>query len=149
MKRAASVLLAWTALGFLLSAGVHLATSVGVFWVLGDLMVPLHLGVFVAQLPVILLFNKMTKGHPRKDHWKIALRGCPLWMQRANRLLFTYCLLRMVVFLVLNINHPKPHGAINAQQLAFFSSGWLAFYAMQFSVFYSFLHLQNDVSPQV
>ena len=144
MRRIVPVFLVLAAVGFALSLGVHLATSLGVLWILGDLLGPLHVGVFIVGAPAMMLSNRLTKGHPRKDYWNIALRGCPRWMRRGASIIFGYCWLRMIAFFVLTINQPKPHGAITAAQLAFFSSGWLAFYSIEFVTLYSFWRLNEN-----
>ncbi len=149
MRRIVPIFLVLASIGFALSLGVHLVTSVGVLWIVGDFLGPLHVGVFIVGAPAMILSNRLTKGHPRKDYWNIALRGCPRWMRRGASIIFGYCWLRMIVFLFLSVNQPKPHGAITAGQLAFFSSGWLAFYAMEFVTLYSFGRIQEDNSRHV
>src|SRR5947208_3102873 len=87
--RAVMIGLAWivlrpcralAALGLMMSAAAHVAS----LWGKGlpmPLFVTLHVGIFVVWLPTVFLANWMARGVKRRDFWKVAWVGCPLWLR--------------------------------------------------------------------
>jgi hypothetical protein len=81
MKTLLYPLVALSAVGLALSLISHIAALLGANGPLGDKAWILHIGIFVVWLPAILVMNRLTREVPRKDIWKVALRGCPEWMR--------------------------------------------------------------------
>src|SRR5262249_55521870 len=70
-------LMAYAAVGLVLSLVVHLLSFMGTQAGGMGLFVAPPVGIFRLGLPVVLLANKMSGGARRKDLWKAALSGCP------------------------------------------------------------------------
>src|SRR6185369_854875 len=85
-------------IGFALSVAAHALAIAGQVPPGGDLVMGLHMGIFVVWLPTVLVMVRVTKGANRKDAWKIALSGAPSWMRYALYGLFGYAILNFVLF---------------------------------------------------
>ncbi len=88
------------ALGFTLSLAAHIASISGKTIPSVLPVMDLHIGIFVVWLPAVWVVGRMTGSANRKDLWKIALSGCPLWMRRAVYGLFVYTALNFVLFMM-------------------------------------------------
>jgi len=124
-------------LGLLLSLTVHLAALFGVA-LFGESAFALHVGMLAVGLPAGIATHRVTRDVARKDFWKVALSGCPLWMRRLSGGLVAYAILNFAYFaLTLPSHGPKHSGAPDAAILRMFSGHWMAFYAGAVSIFYS------------
>jgi hypothetical protein len=72
------------ALGFSLGLTVHIASISGKATQGALPVMDLHIGIFVVWFPAVLVVSSMTGSPNRKDLWKIALSGYPLWMRRGH-----------------------------------------------------------------
>src|SRR5689334_20856625 len=130
--------LAWL---FMILAGVGLALSVYVHAAaLLDLPLPdysmgLHVGIFVVWLPAILVASSTTKGTPRKDFWKVALRGCPGWMRYALYAVAAYAFISFAAFAYQGNSYPN-NNVPPSLVVRGFSGHWLAFYGAAFAILY-------------
>ena len=78
-------LMAYAALGLLLSLVVHVLSFAGIQAGGTGLFFALHVGIFPLWLPVMLLANKMSRGARRKDFWKAALSARASLSSRCRR----------------------------------------------------------------
>lgn len=120
------------ALGFALSAAVHVASLMGI-------VVPyafcLHVGVFVVWLPAVLSARRGPG--PSRGYYavKAAFAGCPPWMLVAAGFLFVYAL---VNFFISDV--PRGASSLSAsppRALRAFSGHWMMFYGVGFAMLYS------------
>lgn len=127
------------ALGFFLSLIAHIASMFGKAVPSALPVMDLHIGIFVVWFPAVLVVSRMTGSANRKDLWKIALSGCPLWMRRAVYGLFGYTALNFVLFM-LRTRTQHDAGEASPSVVWGFSGHWLLFYGIAFAVFYSAIH---------
>jgi len=73
----------------------------------------LHVGIFPLWLPVVLIAQEMTKNSPRKDFWKIAMSGCPVWMKYMASGFFGYAIVNFLLFMF------TPTGSINGHEISY------------------------------
>lgn len=142
MKRAFGFLMVLAGCGLALSVVVHGLAFAGVSPWGGRLFWALHAGVFVVWAPAMIAFRQMNRGVPRKDFWKVALAGCPVWMRRACHVLFCYAIVNFVVCLVVaSLDESEPRrdggGEVEPDAMRLFSGHWMVFYAAAFAVLYS------------
>jgi len=76
--------------GFVAVLSVHVAALAGSTSAFTHLLKFLFPGIFIVWLPTVLVMNRLTRDFKQKDIWKAALRGCPLWMQRAQYFVVGY-----------------------------------------------------------
>ena len=134
--------MALAACGLALSIGAHCMVLAGVPIPGGKLVWGLHVGIFVVWIPTVLTSMRTTRYANRKDFWKIALAGCPLWMRRGFYVLFGYGILNFVVFMATTANQPKQQriGDTPPSVVRGFSGHWMIFYGAAFAVLYSRIH---------
>lgn len=130
------------ACGLALSITAHCMALAGVPIPGGRLVWGLHIGIFAVWLPTVLASMKMTRHASRKDVWKIALAGCPVWMRRAGYVLFGYAILNFIVFMATTASQPKQQqsGDTPPSIVRGFSGHWMIFYGAAFAVLYSRIH---------
>ena len=121
-------LMAYAALGLLLSLVVHVLSFVGIQAGGTGLFFALHVGIFPLWLPVMLLANKMSGG-ARRNFWKAALSGCPVWMKYMTYGFFIYALVNFALFVVMMPTGKQNGGAPPASVWHGFSGHWMAFYS--------------------
>lgn len=124
------------ALGFFLSLVAHIVSMLGKVVPSALHVMYLHIGIFIVWLPAVLVVGKMTGSANRKDLWKIALSGCPLWMRRAVYALFGYTALNFAFFMM-RTDTQRDAGEASPSVVWGFSGHWLLFYGIAFAVFYS------------
>lgn len=127
------------ACGLALSVTAHCMAIAGVAIPGGELVWGLHIGVFVVWLPAALISIQMTNYANRKDFWKIALLGCPVWMRRSLYVLFVYTFLNFIIFMATSTGQSKQetNGAPPAVTVRGFSGHWMIFYGAAFAILYS------------
>lgn len=135
--------LALAALGFGVSLLVNVLAWLNIAPPFGNAAFVLHLGVFVVAVPLLLMAQQGSPTGERKDFWKVALRGCPLWLRRSVPVIFVYDVVNFL-FLVLNAR-PKSYPVTSTPPIVFrgFSGHWMAFYCLAFAVFYSWSQTNN------
>jgi len=127
------------AVGFVLSLTAHIASMSGKSIPSAMHVMSLHVGIFIVWLPAVLVVTKMTGSANRRDLWKIALSGCPIWMRRTVYALFGYTALNFLLFLMRTDNQRSGEEA-SPSVVWGFSGHWLLFYGIAFAVFYSAIH---------
>jgi hypothetical protein len=134
MKRVLYSLSAVAAVGLVMTFIAHAAIVAGIEvpWVRGQgFLVGSVIAVFI---PSILIGTWLTRHYPRKEGWKAALRGCPIWMRYLLNGLFAYAFLN---FLLVMIDAPEqPHGW-NSETIRFMTGHLLAFYGWSAAALYS------------
>ena len=130
------------ACGLALSIAAHCMALAGVPIPGGKLVWGLHIGIFVVWIPTVLTSMQTTRYANRKDFWKVALAGCPVWMRRASYVLFGYAILNFIVFFATTANQPKQKqtGDAPSSVIRGFSGHWMVFYGAAFAVLYSRIH---------
>ena len=124
--------------GLALSIGAHLIALAGVAIPGGKLVWALHIGIFVVWIPTVLVSMQMTRYANRKDFWKVALAGCPLWMRRAGYVLFGYAILNFILFIATTASQPEQlSGDAPPSVVRGFSGHWMIFYGTAFATLYS------------
>ncbi len=81
------LLLAAALLGFVASVTVHVLSLTGVLPPTGEYTWGLHIGIFVVWIPAVMLMQQLLpdkKNFNQKDVWKVALRGCPPWVEKPS-----------------------------------------------------------------
>jgi hypothetical protein len=128
--------------GLALSIAAHCMALAGVPIPGGRLVWGLHIGIFVVWIPTVLTSMQTTRYANRKDFWKVALAGCPLWMRRAGYILFGYAILNFIVFMATTANQSKQQqiGDAPPSVVRGFSGHWMIFYGAAFAVLYSRIH---------
>jgi hypothetical protein len=123
-------LMVYAACGLALSLTVHVLSFFGIQFGGNALFMGLHVGIFPLWIPVVLIAAKMVNGAQRKDFWKIALSGCPVWMRYMTYGFFVYAIGNFIIFVVFLAPTGKQSGA--AVPIAVwhgFSGHWMAFYS--------------------
>jgi hypothetical protein len=130
------------ACGLALSIVAHCMALAGVPIPGGKLVWGLHLGIFVVWIPTVITSMQTTRYANRKDFWKVALAGCPLWMRRGFYVLFGYGILNFLVFMATTANQPKQQqtGDAPPSVVRGFAGHWMIFYGAAFAVLYSRIH---------
>jgi len=138
------MLLLLSTAGFVLSVLAHVFALFGLMPPGGDLVMSLHIGVFVVWIPAVLLSTRVTKNANRNDFWKIMFSGCPLWMRYTFYGLFGYAILNFLLFIATDGAQHQGSNAVSVETVRGFSGHWMVFYGAAFSMFYSILK-----SPQL
>ncbi|MDQ6628573.1 MAG: zinc ribbon domain-containing protein [Pseudomonadota bacterium] len=128
------------AVGLLLSICAHLAALFGLPLPGRNAVFGLHVGIFVVWLPAVIVATRTTRAANRKDFWRTALSGCPVWMRRGLYMLFAYAILNFVIFMVGGTHGGQSGGAPMASEVRGFSGHWMMFYAAAFAILYSAVH---------
>ncbi len=126
------------ACGLALSIGAHCMALAGIPIPGGKLVWALHIGIFVVWIPAVLTSMQTRRYVNRKDFWKVALAGCPVWMRRSFYVLFGYAILNFIVFFATTASRPKQQiGDAPPSVVRGFSGHWMVFYGAAFAVLYS------------
>ncbi len=128
------------ACGFILSVAAHFMALTGIAIPSGGLVWGLHIGIFVVWIPTVLVGNRVTRYSNRKDFWKTALIGCPVWMRRTLYVVFGYAIFNFILFILSTTSHPKPTGTAPPSVIRGFSGHWMVFYGAAFATLYSVIH---------
>jgi hypothetical protein len=129
------LLIVYAATGLILSLSVHLLSYTGIQFGGDALFFGLHVGIFPLWLPVVLIAQEMTNNAPRKDFWKIAMSGCPVWMKYMTSGFFGYAIVNFLLFMV--FEQTRSHGGEAFPTASFwrgFSGHWMAFYSAGMAV---------------
>jgi hypothetical protein len=129
-----------SAIGLALSVVAHLTALAGVELPGGQLVWSLHMGIFVVWVPTVLVSIRTTRYANKRDFWKVALSGCPVWMKRAFYAFFAYGILNFILFAVTTGSGPLPAGDAAPSVVRGFSGHWMIFYAAAFAILYSSIH---------
>lgn len=127
-------------IGLALSIVAHLAGLAGIELPGGRLVWALHAGIFVVWIPTVLVSMRTTRCANRKDFWKVALSGCPVWMRRAIYVLFGYGILNFFLFMQATGAGHTPTGDAPPSVIRGFSGHWMVFYSAAFAILYSAIH---------
>jgi hypothetical protein len=129
-----------SAIGLALSVVAHLMALASFELPGGQLIWSVHMGIFVVWIPTVLVSMRTTQYSNRKDFWKVALSGCPVWMRRAFYAFFAYGIVNFILFAV-NIGSGRhPAGNAAPSVIRGFSGHWMIFYAAAFATLYSSIH---------
>ncbi len=127
------LLIVYAATGLILSLAVHLLSYTGIQFGGDALFFGLHVGIFPLWLPVVLIAQEMTKNSPRKDFWKIAMSGCPVWMKHMASGFFGYAIVNFLLFMFTPTGS-HGGGTFPPAVLRGFSGHWMAFYSAGLAV---------------
>lgn len=127
-------------LGLALSIAAHIMALSGAEIPGGQLILALHVGIFVVWIPTVLISIRTTRYVNRHDFWKVALSGCPVWMRKTLYMLFAYAIFNFILIVPTTTNVLPSLGNATSAQLRGFSGHWMVFYAAAFAVLYSALH---------
>lgn len=134
--------MALAACGLALSLAVHGIALAGITIPGGKLVWGLHIGIFVVWIPTVISSMQTARYATRKDGWKAAFAGCPVWMRRAGYVLFGYAIINFIVFSATGASQPrqKMAGDSPPSVIRGFSGHWMIFYGAAFAVLYSRIH---------
>lgn len=118
--------------GFVASLVAHGAGFFGVARPLGLDPWPLHYGVFVVAVPVLLVMWRLRQYFPPEQVGQAAMRGCPPWMKTTLRVLIGYAFLSFAAFLLFESGTRGMAGELRG-----FSGHWLLAYFSAFAILYS------------
>jgi hypothetical protein len=126
------------AVGLALSVAAHCMSLAGIAIPGGGLVWALHVGIFIVWIPAVLVSLRSSRQMNRKDFWKTALAGCPVWMRRSFYGLFIYAIINFAIFMATTVNQPKPQmGPAPPSVIRGFSGHWMVFYGAAFVLLYS------------
>lgn len=127
------VFLVLAALGFLCTLVIYLGAFAHLERLDQILMRPLIPGLFIVWFATVLVMTRMTRFGNRRDVWKIALSGCPIWLRRTLYGVIGFGMLNFVYFVVFRKQETVP--------AALFMGGhFMMFYGVAFCVMYSAIH---------
>jgi hypothetical protein len=138
-------------IGLALSLVAHGAAILGLQQPLGNAAWGLHIGIFVVWLPAVVVLCWTTRDFKRKDLWKAALRGCPVWMRWTTYGFFAYAILNFGLFAASAPPGGKLGQGADTPPVVFrgFSGHWMAFYSMAAGILYSAMVIsRNDPARQ-
>jgi len=121
------------ALGFALSAAVHVASLMGVQT---PYAFALHVGIFVVWFPAVLFVRRKAGTSRGLDALKVAFANCPPWMLVAIGFLFVYTLVNFFI----SPDPPRENGSllgVSPAGVRKFSGHWMLFYGAGFAILYS------------
>jgi hypothetical protein len=130
--------------GFLLSVSAHVLSLFGQMPPGGQLVMTLHVGIFVVWIPTVLLGARVTKNSSRKNFWKIMLSGCPTGMRYVLYGLFGYAFVNFILFVGSTSSGHQPSEGLDPGIVRGFSGHWMVFYWAAFSTLCSVIR-----SPQL
>ncbi len=133
MSLIAKLLSCLALLGFLASLAAHVAGYAGIAQPFGISPQPLGPGIFIVWAPTVPAFMYLSSGCSRKDSWKAALRGCPVWMSRLLYGVFGYGFLNFFAFMF-----SVGGEGTEAAEIRLLSGHCMVFYFAAFAVMYSF-----------
>ena len=137
MKTLAAPLIGIAALGLVLSVFVHLSALLQFRNPLGKAAWALHVGIFVVGFPAVLVAQRLTNEAKQKDWWRVALRGCPRWMQYMTYAFFVYAILNFGLFVLTGKAAKEDESIV----LRGFSGHWMVFYSGIMAILYSFMRV--------
>ncbi len=91
----------------------------------------LAIGVFVVWVPTVFVAKALTKDFKRKDFWKAAFRGCPLWLKIIAYICFGYAFFNFIYMIIAG----PDEDAISTARLI--SGHILPFYSVALATLYS------------
>ncbi|MBB5039370.1 hypothetical protein [Prosthecobacter dejongeii] len=97
----------------------------------------LHGGVFIVFIPAVIVGNRVAKGIPRKDVWKVMLADSPAWVRQV---FWSVCIYAVLNFVTSIFNHPTGIDSpsnVDVATVRDFSSHWMVFYLAAFVILYS------------
>lgn len=133
MPKIAFPFLLLAGIGFTAMLIIHITALFGATYLFEHSLKILVPGLFVVWLPTVLISGRLSRDFKQKDFWRVALRGCPGWMTKAQWALFGYS---WVGFFAL----PFIYGGgieLPANKARSMSAVLLAFYSIAMSVLYS------------
>ena len=101
IKAVLLLLMAYAAVGLVLSLVVHLLSFVGLQPGGVRLSDILNTAIFPLWAAVMLISYKISRGTHGKDFWKVVWSGCPPWMKYMTYGFFTYSIANIVLTFVL------------------------------------------------
>lgn len=123
--------------GFSVSVTSHFLAITGMVEVFPSSVMLLHGGVFIVFLPAVIVGNRVAKGIPRKDVWKVMLADSPAWLRRVFWSVFIYAILNFITFIfTARTGKGSPLG-VDAAMVRGFSGHWMVFYLAAFVILYS------------
>jgi hypothetical protein len=122
-------LMAYAGTGLVLSLAAHLLAYTGQQPGGNALFFALHVGIFPLWIPVVLIAQKITRGAPRKDFWRIAASGCPAWMKQMTYIFFGYAIVNFLLFILSAPSSSRGAGPPPPAVWRGFSGHWMAFYS--------------------
>ena len=125
-----------SALGLFLSCYAHVIALLGMQPAWGESAWFLHIGIFVVWLPVVLFSQRVMRGVPQKDFWKVMFAGCPDWMRAVQKIVLTYAVANFLYFMFVSSSTNSADDT-DPSVIRGFSGHWLIFYGAAFSTFYS------------
>ena len=138
--------LAFSAIGLVLSLIAHITALLGIDLSLGNSVFALHIGIFVVWFPAVFLAIRMGRGKSKSawgfgtTSWKQILSGCPSWMLYLLYGLFAYVFLNFFLFMGHTAHGPSQGDSPSSPQVILgFSGHWLIFYYAAFVIAYSAL----------
>ncbi len=131
------------AIGFVISAGLHVGTLLG-FRLTGSPRVwLLHAGVLVAWIPVVLLVQRESRGGKleARSMEQLIFRGCPAPMRWIASAFFLYAILNFALISWLPILGAPATLPATVRELRAFSGFWMGAYALAFAALSGRLNL--------
>jgi hypothetical protein len=122
--------------GLMAMLSIHVAALAGSTALFSHFGRLIFLGIFVVFLPAIVVMNRLTREFKQKDFWRAALRGCPVWMQRALYFIFGYAFLG--AFVLPRLYGGATNTVLNSARKM--SAIGLTFYYIATCVLYSAVH---------
>jgi hypothetical protein len=124
--------IAYAAVGLVLSLFVHLLSFKGVALGGNTLVMGLHIGIFPLLFLVISLGKRrdgLRWGQSGEMHWKHLLVGCPAWMKYMTYGFFAYATVNTAIFFIGTAFGPKPLHMPGAPPAAVWHGCWMTFYS--------------------
>ena len=123
--------------GFVASVVAHVASIAGIELPGGRNWFVLHAGIFAVWIPAILVMNRFRGRVSKKDIWKTAFAGSPVWMLTALKVIFGYSFVSFFLFVVNAPSHSKQSPVSLPAEIRAFSGHWMIFYSVAFATLYS------------
>lgn len=123
--------MAYAAIGLVVSLFVHLMSFEGVRLGGNALFLGLHAGIFPLWFVVIAVLMRRFGTSLRTGVWKFILAGCPPWMRWMTMGFFAYAIVNFAIFFVTASHMPKTTGSSlpPVEVWRGFSGHWMAFYS--------------------
>jgi hypothetical protein len=136
-------LMAYAAVGLVLSLTVHLLSYLGLQPAGNGLFYALHIGIFPLWIPVVLIVGKMSGGMRwgggrSWGTWNAVLAEAPTWMKYMTWGFFAYAMVNFILFMLLMVFASPGHVPRGGEPPSFvwrgFSGHWMAFYSAGLAV---------------
>lgn len=123
--------------GFSVCVTCHFLAITGMVETFPSSVMLLHGGGLIVFIPAAKVGNRVAKGIPRQDVWKVMLAGSPAWLRRVFWSVCIYAVLNFVTSIFIHPTGIDSPSNVDAATVRGFSGHSMVFYLAAFVILYS------------